>query len=135
MPFTDAEVEYLASQPLGRLATVQRNGQPQNSPMGFQWNPGTQTIDMVGFRMQKTQKWKNVAHNPKIAFTVDDLKSVDPWVMRMIEVRGTVELLMNPTDLVRPGGDGAVIRLHPVKIISMGIDESVPFSRLVAPAA
>ena len=131
MPFTDAELEYLAAQPLGRLATVQRNGQPQANPMGFVWNPGTGTIDLVGFRMQKTQKWKNVEQNPRVAFTVDDLASVDPWVMRMIEVRGTVERLMNPVDVVRPGGDGAVMRLHPAKIISMGVDPDVPFSRRV----
>jgi pyridoxamine 5'-phosphate oxidase family protein len=129
MTLTELEVAYLAEQPLGRLSTVQRNGQPQASPMGYVWNPATQTIDMVGFRKQKTQKWKNVQHNPRIAFVVDDLLSVDPWVMRMIEIRGTVETLMNPTDLVRPGGDGAVIRLHPVKIISMGVDPDVPFSR------
>ena len=129
MTLTPLEVEYLAAQPLGRLATVQRNGQPQASPMAFVWNPGTQTIDMVGFRMQKTQKWKNVAANPKIAFVVDDLISTDPWKMRMLEIRGSVEMLMNPADVVRPGGDGAVMRLHPAKVISMGIDPDVPFSR------
>jgi len=129
MTLTPLEIDYLAAQPLGRLATVQRNGQPQASPMAFVWNPGTSTIDLVGFRMQKTQKWKNVAANPKYAFVVDDLISTDPWKMRMIEIRGTVEMLMNPTDVVRPGGDGAVMRLHPVKIISMGIDPDVPFSR------
>jgi pyridoxamine 5'-phosphate oxidase family protein len=129
MTLTELEVQYLASQPLGRLSTVQRNGQPQASPMGFVWNPATETIDMVGFRMQKTQKWKNVAQNPKVAFVVDDLISTDPWKMRMLEIRGTVEMLMNPTDLVRPGGDGAVMRVHPAKIISMGVDPDVPFSR------
>lgn len=131
MPLTDAEIEYLAAQPLGRMATVQRNGQPQNSPMGYVWNPATQTVDLVGFRMQKTQKWKNVAQNNRIAFVVDDLVSRDPFQARMLEIRGTVELLMNPTDVVRAGGDGAVIRLHPRKIISMGIDPDVPFSRTV----
>lgn len=132
MTLTPLEVEYLAAQPLGRLATVQRNGQPQASPMAFVWNPGTLTVDMVGFRMQKTQKWKNVASNPKIAFVVDDLISTDPWEMRMLEIRGSVEMLLNPSDVVRPGGDGAVMRLHPVKVISMGIDPDVPFSRPVA---
>lgn len=132
MTLTPLEVEYLASQPLGRLATVQPNGQPQANPMGFVWNPGTATIDMVGFRMQKTQKWRNVAVNGRVAFVVDDLVSVDPWTMRMLEIRGTVEMLMNPPDLVRPGGDGAVMRLHPVKVISMGVDPDVPFSRPAA---
>lgn len=131
MPLTDAEVAYLAAQPLGRMATVQPNGQPQNSPMGFQWNPATQTVDLLGFRMRKTQKWKNVAQNNRIAFVVDDLISQQPFQARMLEIRGTVELLTNPADLVREGGDGAVIRLHPRKIISMGIDPDVPFSRTV----
>ncbi len=33
--FTEAELEFLRSQPLGRLATQKPNGTLQNSPVGF----------------------------------------------------------------------------------------------------
>ena len=37
--FTDAELAYLSSQRLGRLATVDVDGAPQNNPVGFGYNP------------------------------------------------------------------------------------------------
>jgi pyridoxamine 5'-phosphate oxidase family protein len=37
VPLTDAEVAYLTSQRRGRLATVDRHGAPQNSPVSFRW--------------------------------------------------------------------------------------------------
>jgi pyridoxamine 5'-phosphate oxidase family protein len=35
MTFTPAELDYLRSQPLGRLATVDADGVPQVNPVGF----------------------------------------------------------------------------------------------------
>ena len=35
--FTDAEVQYLTSQPLGRLATVGPDGRPHVMPVGVFW--------------------------------------------------------------------------------------------------
>jgi len=51
--------------PHGRLATVQRNGTPQNSPVGFAYNEELGTIDIAGCRMSKSQKYRNIAHNNK----------------------------------------------------------------------
>jgi len=39
MIFTGAEIGYLASQRLGRLATIQPYGSPQVKPVGFRHNP------------------------------------------------------------------------------------------------
>ncbi len=115
MVFTETEVAYLASQRLGRLATVQRNGTLQVSPVGFTYNPATSTIDISGFNLEKSQKFRNIAHNGRAAFVVDDLVSVHPWRVRCIEIRGVAEAI----------GDegGPLIRLHPKRIIAFGIDE------------
>ena len=51
MTFTRIELDYLATQTLGRLATVQRNGTLQVSPVGFHYNPDTATIDISGYNM------------------------------------------------------------------------------------
>lgn len=48
-PFTPTERDYLATQTLGRLATVQPDGTLQVSPVGFQYNGGTATIDIRGY--------------------------------------------------------------------------------------
>lgn len=48
MSFTDTEVDYLSTQPLGRLATTQPDGTLQVSPVGFRYNYQTATIDIAG---------------------------------------------------------------------------------------
>jgi pyridoxamine 5'-phosphate oxidase family protein len=121
--FTDHELAYLADQRLGRLATAQPNGTLQNSPVSFGWNAATQTIDIGGHNMTASQKFKNVARGgSKVAFVVDDIKSVQPWQVRCLEIRGTAEAIERPTDSAAPVGDGPIIRIHPTRIISWGID-------------
>jgi len=120
--FTDNELAYLADQRLGRLATVQPSGTLQNSPVSFGWNAETQTIDIGGHNMAASQKFKNVAKGSKVAFVVDDIKSVQPWQVRCLEIRGTAEAIERPADSAAPVGDGPIIRIHPTRIISWGID-------------
>jgi pyridoxamine 5'-phosphate oxidase family protein len=112
--FTDTEIAYLASQRLGRLATVQHGGVLQVSPVGFAYNPALQTIDIRGFNLPRSQKFRNVADNGRAAFVVDDLLSVDPWRVRCLEVRGVAEAIQ---------GAEPLIRLRPKRVISFGIDE------------
>ena len=118
MTFTDSELEYLRSQPLGRLATQKPNGTLQNSPVGFQYNPATGTIDIGGYRMDQSRKFRNVAHNSRVAFVVDDIASMRPWRVRCIEIRGRGEAL--PAE----GQGPPIIRIHPERIVSYGIDET-----------
>lgn len=49
------------------------------------------------------------------AFVVDDLVSVQPWRVRCLEIRGVAEALTTE--------GGPLIRLHPKRIISFGVDE------------
>jgi pyridoxamine 5'-phosphate oxidase family protein len=121
MPFTQAELDYLAGQRLGRLATVQPNGTLQNNPVGFRYNAETGTIDVRGFGMSRSRKYRNVADNGRVAFVVDDIYSVDPWRVRCLEVRGRAEAL--PDAATPEGGmDGAVIRIHPERVLSFGVE-------------
>jgi pyridoxamine 5'-phosphate oxidase family protein len=114
MTFTAQELEYLAGQQLGRLATMQPDGTLQVSPVGFAWNPETSTIDIHGFKMAASRKFRNVAANGRVAFVVDDLPSIDPWRVRCLEIRGHGEAVDGPD---------AIIRIHPRRVISFGIGE------------
>jgi pyridoxamine 5'-phosphate oxidase family protein len=122
MTFTEAEVAYLTSQRLGRLATVQPDGTLQVSPVGFKYDPATGTIDVGGFNMSASRKYRNVADNGRVAFVVDDITSVDPWRVRCLEIRGRAEAVPGAA-ASGSGRDGAVIRIHPKRIISFGIEE------------
>jgi pyridoxamine 5'-phosphate oxidase family protein len=122
MSFSDAELEYLASQRLGRLATQQPDGTLQVSPVGFGYNDRTGTIDIGGFNMAGSRKFRNVADNGRAAFVVDDVPSVDPWRVRCLEIRGHAEAIAAPGDSAAPV-QGAIIRVHPRRIISFGIED------------
>jgi len=117
MAFTDAETAYLDSQQLGRLATIQPDGSPQVKPVGFRVNPGLGTIDVTGFNLTSSQKFRNVGRNGQAALVVDDIMSTDPWRVRFLEVRGTAEALGDDTD------GGPLIRIHPTRILSFGVEE------------
>ena len=80
--FTEAELEYLSTQRLGRLATVQPDGTLQVSPVGFHHNAELDTIDIGGYNMAASRKFRNVADNGRVAFVIDDVPSVDPWQVR-----------------------------------------------------
>ncbi|GIE33870.1 PPOX class F420-dependent oxidoreductase [Actinoplanes italicus] len=114
MALNSVEIEYLAGQRLGRLATVQPDGTLQVSPVGFHYNEETSTIDIRGFRMAASRKFRNVAANGRVAFVVDDLPSTDPWRVRCLEIRGVGEAVDGPEP---------IIRVHPRRVIAFGLDE------------
>lgn len=122
MTFTVAEIEYLTSQRLARLATVQPDGSPQVKPVGFHYNDGLGTIDVTGFNLATSQKFRNVSRNGLAALVIDDIASTSPWRVRFLEIRGTAEALP-AADGPAGSGDPAVIRIRPTRILSFGIEE------------
>jgi pyridoxamine 5'-phosphate oxidase family protein len=119
--FTDEEIDYLDGQRIGRLATSHADGLLQNNPVGFGVNRALGTIDIGGFNMSRSRKFRNVAENGRAAFVVDDVFSVDPWRVRFLEIRGHAEAIAEPTDPSDQMGAGAIIRLHPTRILSVGL--------------
>ncbi|MDP9411735.1 MAG: PPOX class F420-dependent oxidoreductase [Actinomycetota bacterium] len=112
--FTPNELEYLASGLLGRLATVGPDGTPHVAPVGSpSHNARLGTLDIRGHDLANTKKFRDVRRTGRAALVVDDLASVDPWRPRGIEVRGRAEAVEGPEPL---------IRIHPERIVSWGID-------------
>jgi pyridoxamine 5'-phosphate oxidase family protein len=125
MTFTEAELAYLDQQRLGRLATQHPDGTLQVSPVGFGVNTKLGAIDIGGHNLAASRKYRNVAANGAAAFVVDDIASVQPWVVRCLEIRGRAEVIENPVDS-RANAAGPIIRLHPTRIISFGVDPDNP---------
>ncbi len=120
MSFTEAEREYLASMPLGRLATVAGDGVPQNNPVGFRLNDELGTIDIGGHAMGASRKFANVRQHPDVSFVVDDIRSTNPWSVRGVEIRGTAEALSGQ-EPAGPGYSPEIIRIHPRRVLSWGL--------------
>ncbi len=118
--FSQAEIAYLDSQRLGRLATVNAAGEPHVVPMGFRYNPELDTIDIGGRNLGSTKKVRDIASNPNVAFVVDDVQP--PWQPRGIEIRGRAQLLSEGGQAINPNFGPEMIRITPTRIISWGID-------------
>jgi pyridoxamine 5'-phosphate oxidase family protein len=121
MIFTEGELSYMATQRLGRLATIQPSGDPQVSPVSCYYNPDTGTIDIGGHNMAASRKYRNVQHNPRAAVVIDDMTPGSPPRIRCLEIRGRARAIPSP-DSTTARARGAIIRIHPQRIISWGID-------------
>jgi pyridoxamine 5'-phosphate oxidase family protein len=122
MDLTATQIEYLASQRLGRVATAGADGKPHVVPTSFRHNPDLGTIDIGGLHVATTKKYRDVQANPWAAIVVDDLVSTDPWTPRMLEIRGRAEAVASGGSDFGPGFGDAFIRLYPEKVNSFGID-------------
>ena len=118
--FTNQELDYLHQQKLGRLATVDSNGNPHVVPVGFRYNSETDTIEIGGHNLARSKKWRDAGRHPRVAFVVDDV--LPPWQPRSITVEAEAELLKEGGEGFGHGFDPQIIRLHPTKIIAWGID-------------
>ncbi len=84
--------------------------------------PELGTIDISGHGLAGSKKFRNVKVNPKVAFVVDDIASIDPWRPRVVMVQGHAEALEGQASTF-DGSDDAIIRIAPDKIVSWGLDE------------
>ncbi len=122
--FTPAEIAYLKSQMLGRLATVGPNGKPHVVPVAFRYNPELDTIDIGGHDFAQRKKFRDVQGQPHVAFVVDDVASVNPWHARGVEIRGKAEILESGGNTIRPGFDPEMFRITAQRVVSWGIGVS-----------
>jgi pyridoxamine 5'-phosphate oxidase family protein len=112
--FTESELRYLAGgRQLGRLATVGADGTPHVVPVAWIYNAARDTIDIGGYELERTKKFRDIARSGRAAIVIDDLQSSDPWRPRGVEVRGRAEAITLPTPL---------IRIHPERIVSWGLE-------------
>ena len=118
--FTPLELEYLAGQRVGRLATVRPDGSAHVVPVGFRHNPETDTIDIGGHALSQSRKWRDLGLEPRVAFVVDDV--LPPWKPRMIEVRGLATQVSGGGSTLGPGFADELIRITPTRIVAFGID-------------
>jgi pyridoxamine 5'-phosphate oxidase family protein len=119
---TDSQINYLASQRLGRIATSGKDHKPHVVPTSFRYNAELQTIDVGGMHVATTKKFRDVQATQVAAIVVDDLASIDPWRPRMLEIRGRAEALAQGGAELGPGFGDGFIRIYPEKVNSFGID-------------
>jgi pyridoxamine 5'-phosphate oxidase family protein len=125
MIITEAEQQFLARQPRGHLATIGSDGTPQVKPLGFTYNAALGTIDIAGFNMGGSAKYRNIQANPRVAFVVDEVTEASMEGAHFLEIRGVAEAVIG-----RASADGhlaaEIIRIHPRRIIAYNVDLEQP---------
>jgi PPOX class F420-dependent enzyme/OxyR family protein len=119
--FTQEEIDYLQSQRLGRLATVNSRGELHVVPTAFHYNPEQETIDIGGHGFTTSKKYRDALRHGQVAIVVDDV--VAPGKPRMVEVRGTAQALPTGGKDISPNFPPEIIRITPTYIVSMGVND------------
>jgi pyridoxamine 5'-phosphate oxidase family protein len=118
--FTDKEIEYLAGQRLGRIATTGPDGQPHVVPTSFRYNAEHDAIDVGGLRMSQTKKLRDVQRTGRASIVIDDV--LPPWQPRMIEVRGSASVIPSGGKVFGEHFEDTIVRIQPTRIVAFGID-------------
>jgi pyridoxamine 5'-phosphate oxidase family protein len=126
MTLTDAEQRFLARQPRGYLSTIGPDGTPQVKPLGFTYHTTLGTIDIAGYNMARSAKYRNIQANPRVAFVVDEVTEASMEGAHFLEIRGIAEAV--------PGGSAStdghlaaeIIRIHPRRVIAYNVDPNQP---------
>jgi pyridoxamine 5'-phosphate oxidase family protein len=124
--FTDAEVEYLNRQRIGRMATVGADGMPHVIPVAVFYDPQAQVL-VIGSNaeladMAGTKKFRDARRTPKVAVVIDDGSP------HFLEVRGEAETPIEGGEEIgrRLGApfrfSPAWIRIRPRRVVALGID-------------
>jgi pyridoxamine 5'-phosphate oxidase family protein len=131
--FTDTEIEFLAGQRLGRLATVGADGTPHVVPVAVFYDPEADALviganaDFGEAVMAASKKFRDAQRRPKAAVVLDDPGP------RILEVRGDAEAHLEGGEEIgrRLGAPflfcAAWIRIRPRRIVALGID-GAPFA-------
>jgi pyridoxamine 5'-phosphate oxidase family protein len=125
MTLTDTEQRFLARQPRGYLSTIGPDGAPQVKPLGFSYNAALGTIDIAGFNMGHSAKYRNVQANPRVAFVVDEVTEPTMEGTHFLEIRGIAEAV-NGTASSDPHLASEIIRIHPRRLIAWNVDPEHP---------
>jgi pyridoxamine 5'-phosphate oxidase family protein len=117
MTFTDTELQFLTRLSRGHLSTIGPDGSPQIKPLGFAYNAELGTLDITGFNMALSAKYRNVQANPRVAFVVDEVTEPTAQGAHFLEIRGLAEAVTEPAE---------IIRIHPRRVLSFNVDPARP---------
>ena len=88
-------------------------------PVGFRYDPETDTIEIGGHGMGTSKKWRDMGRDPRVAFVVDDI--VAGHGPRLVEVRGIATRLTEGGSGLSRGFDEEWVRITPRRIVSYGL--------------
>ncbi len=122
--FDEQERRFLTSgvRALGRIATVGSDGTLHVVPTGWTYNRELDTIDATGRSVERTKKYRDVDATGRAAIVIDGVDDQQGWHPWAVEVSGPAEAVAGPP---------ALIRIHPARVRSWGLNDRAVLCRLV----
>lgn len=118
---TEKETSYIKSQRLARIATVTASGQPDVSPVGYDFDG--EFFYIGDGENNNSRKFRNIANgNTHVAIAIDDVNPDDPDDpddIRGFKLHGSADIVERQEGYV---GQGEYIRIKPVVTWSWGIE-------------
>lgn len=128
--FTAAELAYLAQGHLGRLATLGPDGSLHVVPVGVFYDAERDVLAVGGRGFATSRKARDARLDPRVAIVIDDAEMTPAGArLRVLEVRGRAEVVAAGGTALRAGFDEPFIRIHPDRIVAMGLDHDDRVSR------
>jgi PPOX class F420-dependent enzyme/OxyR family protein len=125
MPLDEIYGRYLREHSQGRLATLSPAGSLQVKPVGYRYNAELAAVDIGGYAMERSAKYRNIGQHSQVAFLVDDTVGEGPAGMRFLELRGHAEQATAGPG-AEPGLSRQLIRIHPRRLVAWNIDPGRP---------
>ena len=118
---TEKETEYVNSQRLARIGTVTSEGQPDVSPVDFDFDG--QFFYVGDGQNQNSRKFLNIRNgNVRVAMAIDDANPDDPGDIRGMKIYGAADFVHRDKGSV---GKNEYIRIKPELTWSWGIEAPV----------
>ena len=114
--FTQAEIEYINTQPLGRIGTASPKGRPDVAAIAYDFDG--EYFYISGRVNERTRKYRNTKKNPRASLVIDDLASTRPWRPRGLKVFGTIDFVQRKGYV----GEKEYLRLKPTRKTAWGLE-------------
>jgi pyridoxamine 5'-phosphate oxidase family protein len=120
--FTPEEIAYFQSQHFGRLATVSPKGELHIAPVTFNYNALEDSIDISGYNMTATKKYRDAISHGRVAFLIDDI--APSRQARVVEIRGRAEAVPESGNEIKTIYTRELLRIRPMRIVTFGLDDT-----------
>lgn len=119
--FTDAELDFVRSQPLGRLATASPTGELDVVAVLCIYRRSLGVFLTGSGALERTRRYHNARRNPRFSLVFDDV-DWDPYTIRGVKVTGAMEIGI-ADDEMNLGETGVpLLVLRPERKWSWGLD-------------
>jgi pyridoxamine 5'-phosphate oxidase family protein len=102
------------------LATVSPKGELHIATVSFDYNALEDSIDISGYNMTATKKYRDAIRHGRVAFLIDDI--LPSGQARVVEIRGRAEAVPESGNEIKTMYARELLRIRPMRIVTFGLD-------------